>query len=78
MYEVDPDTVCRCIGKEDKHGNPIFEHDIIVDNNPRRLSNKPFLVEIKDISGGYGYWKLDDASNLEVIRNKFDNTELME
>ena len=29
VHEVDPGTVCRYTGIEDKYGNPIFEHDIL-------------------------------------------------
>ena len=28
-YQIDPDTVCRYTGINDKHGNPIFEYDIV-------------------------------------------------
>lgn len=29
VYEIDKDTVCKCVGIEDKTKNLLFEHDII-------------------------------------------------
>ena len=46
VHEVDPDTVCRYIGKEDKCGTPIFESDICEVNMPYG----PF-----DENGGYRF-----------------------
>ena len=30
MHEVDPETVCKCIGRTDRDEKLIFEHDVIV------------------------------------------------
>ena len=29
MHEVDPETVCKCIGRTDRDKKLIFEHDVI-------------------------------------------------
>ena len=29
VHEIDPDTICRHIGWNDRHGTPIFENDIV-------------------------------------------------
>lgn len=83
-YEVDPKTVCRCTGKEDKHGNPIFENDIVIGkaNIPMRVHwdkvCAKFLVVYKMDGIGWCENLLCDSERLEVIGNTFNNTELME
>lgn len=29
FYEVDPDTICQCVGLKDRNGKVVFEHDIL-------------------------------------------------
>ena len=38
LYEIDPDTLCESIGWKDRHGNRIFENDIVeIASSPRTL-----------------------------------------
>ena len=78
LYDVIPETIGQYTGLKDKNGKRIFEGDIVINKHPRRLSNKPFVVEYKPIVGGYGYWRLDIHDQLEVIGNIYNNPELLE
>lgn len=102
-HEVDPETVCRCTGKEDKHGNPIFENDICKVNVPYGPLDESGGYEFKswiatckfdqfsagfvmvnnkygDIYRWFGTGMYSDLKDelVEIIGNKFDNTNLME
>lgn len=83
-YKVDPNTVCRCTGREDKNGNMIFEHDIVIGK-----ANVPMTVVWNDVWACYEVeYEMDGvglcsntlcaSEKLEIIGNEFDNTELME
>lgn len=76
-HEVDPATVCRCTGMQDKNQKWIFENDIIQDEYQRieivswyTYSIYPFVAFPE-----YKCWNNDRC---EVIGNKFDNTNLIE
>lgn len=77
-YRVDPDTVCRYTGIEDKYGNPIFEHDIL-SGIFYFIGPEETIFEVcwqDDIAGwGVNNFKLSECV---FLYNKFDNTELME
>lgn len=87
MIEVSPDTICRCTGLVDKHGNSIFEHDYV-----RTISGR--ICEVVWFSSPqHCGWDLTPVANLNcsapaeksmwsskwltVLGNKFDNPELM-
>lgn len=83
VSRVDPDTICRCTGKEDKNGNLIFEHDIVVVK-----SDVPMTVCWDDDYASFdAVYELDgvglccnslcSSERLEIVGNEFDNTELM-
>lgn len=88
LYIVDPDTVCRCTGREDINGNLIFEGDYIRTYYGRECmvvwfsSNAHNGWDLIPIGGFNCKPPLESTiwakENLEVIGNKFDNTELME
>lgn len=80
-YEIDPTTICQCVGFEDKNGNVIFEHDIL----------KGFFYPYKydDEHNYYGLCSWIDESKafmIYTIKNpesdvngiSHGNTELME
>lgn len=87
-HEVNPDTICRCTGLTDEHGNLIFEHDYV-----RTIFGR--ICEVVWFSSPqHCGWDLNPIANLNcsapnknslwssewltVLDNKFDNTELME
>ena len=78
-HEIDPSTLCRCTGAVDKHGNLIFEHDILHGTVYHMFDaiNETFEVHWLDDVGGWGL-NYFEPSDCEIIGNKFDNTNLME
>ena len=88
VYEVDPNTVCRCTGVLDKDGKMLFEHDIVCTKygricevvwfeSPNYVGWDLYPTENidKPAPDNFDLW---NSENLELISNKFDNTELME
>jgi hypothetical protein len=78
-HKIDPDTVCRYTGLNDKHNNPIFENDVVMIDDGFdkfagcvRWDQACAFYEIEYGTPLYFY------EALEVIGNKFDNTNLME
>ena len=107
VRSVDPSTVCRCTGLEDRHGTPIFERDIVEftcgSHKDRYLiwwCNEMCMLTAVPLDGiefnGWDYWSgkypqfdydafcfmmqdpYGDFSDIKVIGNIVDNTELME
>ena len=87
-YSVDLDTVCACVGFDDKNGNLIFEGDIVRHyNNPSypELYDVGLILYQEDNAGFERTSRMHDDNvgiNVnciyEVIGNKFDNPELLE
>ena len=83
--QVDPDTVGQFTGLHDKHGNPIFEGDIVL----KRTYGGKSYCSVRFDGGmfhcGYGggsstpthRYTLEDK-RIEVVGNIYDNQELME
>lgn len=85
---VDLNTVCRYTGLTDKSGTPVYEHDyvrtefgriceVVWFSSPQHCGWDLAPVAKFDCPPPreYSMW---ESVNLEIIGNKFDNTELME
>ena len=82
--EVDPNTICRYSGINDKHGKRIFENDVIRVRDFSIDSNLVRLVVGFDEGGfcaGDNFlqsWLFDGEFQGEVIGNIFDNPTALE
>ncbi len=86
--QVDPSTICQCIGLKDKNGKLIWENDImeahIDEDFPEDVSR--FKVEwngkgwVENHPDGVDREYLDDfdTEHFKVVGNIFDNPELLE
>ena len=87
-FEVEPSTICRCIGIRDKNGTLIWENDILSgnldDNFPEDETRKRVVWYengwCTNETGCADYEELDDfdSENFEVIGNTVNNPELLE
>lgn len=75
-YQIDPNTVCRYTGLNDKNSNPIFENDVVMIDEGFdkftgcvRWDQECAFYEIEYGTPLYFY------DVLEVIGNKFDTEE---
>lgn len=68
IYEVDPNTVCQCIGWKDSNNTLIFENDIVGFGSPDSYRHKELVWFCKEMNmltsvpldgiefNGYDYW----------------------
>lgn len=88
QVEIDPSTICRCTGIEDKNGKLIWENDIMEahldDMFPEDVTRTRVVWEknswVTIESGSVDREPLDDyiTEHFEVVGNVFDNLELLE
>lgn len=87
-YRVDSSTICQCTGLEDKHGELIWENDIMVahldDSYPEDKTYAKILwhengfYAIENGSEDISPIDIFDQEHFEVCGNIFDNAELLE
>lgn len=80
-YRVNPSTICRCTGREDKSGKLIWENDIVKINNSKVntvIAFRDFEIICTIPNEKYYKHRLEYDTEYEVIGNKFDNPELLE
>lgn len=94
IFEVQPDTICRCTGSKDKKGKLIWEKDIVDGHIKRGAAFLNCLVLWNESKARFDVrakgcnfpMTLDEvAGNIsvggldyEVVGNQFDNPELLE
>lgn len=80
-YEVDPETICQFTGLHDKHGNKIWENDIINSGVNLFVSWHEKFASWCLTKKGWCHSRFFggacDPKDCEVIWNKFDNPELL-
>ena len=80
-YKIIPETLCQFTGLRDKHGNRIWENDI-VQSNEFELKGVIIFDEycrfmIRDIATNSTYLTARNNEDIAVIGNIFDNSELL-
>lgn len=94
IFEVRPDTICRCTGSKDKNGKLIWENDIVDGHIKRGAAFLNCLVLWNESKARFDVrakgcnfpMTLDEVAgdmsvgglDYEVVGNKFDNPELLE
>lgn len=81
--EVDPPTICQCIGLSDKNGELIWENDIVWDSDERVFNEiiwnqEDMCWNVEDADGHKFEFEECYGSTIEVNGSRFDNPELLE
>ena len=88
IFEVQPETICRCTGLHDKNGKLIWKHDIVTFAHEKCTRN--YVIEFEKTFHNYGlrfrnksiHFRCTQATlcthDCEVIGNSIDNPELLE
>ena len=76
IYEVDPNTVCQCIGWEDSNNTPIFENDIVGFGKPNSYRHKELVWFCKEMNMLTSV-PLDgiEFNGYDYYNNKYPNVE---
>lgn len=89
FYEIDYKTLSEYTGLKDKHGNKVFENDILWADGSYELTvswddeNARFYAEYQGHKSGHedddndDYAEACDFATYEIIGNNFDNKELV-
>ena len=84
VFDIDPETVCQYTGMKDKNGSRIWENDIVKIENSmdEGIGNIEFYDGMWYVDGEpsnslHDITEYDDAGEVEVIGNIFDNPELL-
>lgn len=85
LIEVNPETVCQCIGQNDKNGNIIFENDIIKAHLDDQYPE--IITYAKVVWNGFAWCTAEstecevmsdwDLEVFEICGNIFDNPDLL-
>lgn len=87
-FEIQPDTICQCIGMKDKNGELIWENDIMVAHLDDDYPEDETYIRIMWYGSGFcskengseDIIPIDkfDREHFEVCGNIFDNPDLLE
>ena len=80
FYEIDPETICQYVRIKDNNDEQIFENDIVLcESGEGFLGYREFkeTILVDDITNYQTMMILQEAEDLTILGNKFDNPELL-